>query len=164
MYSLRKQLLSFCVNCVVSDRYCYCCFSYHTLLKLQYGDKRHKSLATKEWAKEGWLSIWEMECCLDAELFLNEYPRWDVRGLHCPFIFQQMFIHAAESWQKEAERLIHHSCWQGLPRLDSEVDISTIQLVGTGHPEKKLGTSTTKYTYLRGCQDPHHAGPSGHGR
>ena len=41
-----------------------------------------------------------------------------------------MFIHAAESRQKEAGRLICCSHWQGLPRLDSKVEVSTIQLVG----------------------------------
>ena len=43
-------------------------------------------------------------------------------GDHTPFILQRMFIHAAETGQKEAERLIHCSCMH--------VDASTIQLVG----------------------------------
>ena len=67
------------------------------------------SLHTKEWAKEEGLSVQEAEHHLDAELFLDKYPRWDAGGPHCPFILQQMFIHAAKSRQKEAERLIHHS-------------------------------------------------------
>ena len=50
-----------------------------------------------------------------------------------------MFIHAAESWQKEVERLIHHSHWQGLPRLDSRVDESTIQLVGYQISREEIG-------------------------
>ena len=57
----------------------------------------HKSLATKEWVKEGGLSIQEAEHHLDAELCLDEYPRWDTGGLHCLFILQQMFIHATKS-------------------------------------------------------------------
>ena len=107
-----------------------CCFSYHALLELQYQDKHHKSLAAKERAQEEGLSIQEAECHLDTELFLDEYPRWDVRGLHCPFILQRMFVHATESGQKEAERLICHSCWAGLPRLDPEADVPAIQLMG----------------------------------
>ena len=106
---------------------------------MQYGDKRFKSLAAKEWAKEGGLSIWEAECHLDAELFLNEYPGWDVGGLHCLFICQQMFVHAAESRQKEVERLIHHSHWQGLPRLDSEADVPAVQLVGYWMSREEIG-------------------------
>ena len=81
------------ILCIVQEIHC-CHFVLivqsvmdSVMLLLQYGDKWHKSLATKEQAKEGGLSIWEAECCLDAELFLDEYPQWDVGGLHCPFIF-----------------------------------------------------------------------------
>ena len=70
------------------------------------------------------------ECCLDAELFLDKYPWWDVRGLHHPFILLGMFVHAAESGWKEAERLIHHGHQHGLPGLDPKVDVSDVQLVG----------------------------------
>ena len=118
----------------------YCCFSYHALLELNYEDKWHKSLATKEWAKEEGLSIQEAKCCLDVELFLNEYPWWDVRGLHHPFILQRMFVHAAESRQKEVERLIHcHGHWCGLPRLDPKVDVPAIQLVGYQTSREEIG-------------------------
>ena len=72
------------------------------LLELQYGDKWHKSVAAKEQAKEGGLSLWEAKCYLDAELFLDEYPQWEVGGLHCPIILQRMFVHAAKAGQKEA--------------------------------------------------------------
>ena len=106
---------------------------------MQCRDKWHKSLAAKEWAKEGGLSIQEAECHLDAELFLNEYPQWDVRGLHCPFILQRMFVHATESGWKEAERLIWCSCWHGLHRLDPEADASTIQVVGYWTSREEIG-------------------------
>ena len=39
------------------------------------GDKWHKSLDAKEWAREEGLSVQEAEHSLDAELFLDEYPR-----------------------------------------------------------------------------------------
>ena len=41
-----------------------------------------------------------------------------------------MFWHAADQGQKEAEQMVHWGYWQELPKLDPEVDISTIQLVG----------------------------------
>ena len=85
------------------------------------------------------MSVQEAECHLDAELFLDEYPRWQVRGPHCLFILQQMFIHATKSGQKEAERLICYSYQQGLPQLDSGVDISAIQLVGYQMSSKETG-------------------------
>ena len=64
-------------------------------------------LAAKEQAKGGGLSIQEAEHCLDAESFLDEYPQWEVGGLHCAIILQRMFVHATEVGQKEVERLIH---------------------------------------------------------
>ena len=104
-----------------------------------WGDKWHKSLAAKEWAKEGGLSIQEAEHHLDAELFLDEYPRWDVRGPHCPFILQQMFIHAVKCGQKEAERLIHCGHQQGLPKPGSRADVTAIQLVGYWMSSEEIG-------------------------
>ena len=108
----------------------WCLFSYYALLELQYQDKWHKTLATKEWTQKEGLSIQEVECHLDAELFLDEYPWWDVRGPHGPFILQRMFVHDAESGKKQAERLICHGCQHGLPRLDPKEDVPAIQLVG----------------------------------
>ena len=67
---------------------------------------------------------------MDAEMFLNEYPHWEVGGLHCPLILQEMFLQAAHSGWKEAERMIHQGCQHGLPHLDPQADVSTIQLVG----------------------------------
>ena len=80
--------------------------------------------------KEGGLSIWEAEHHLDAELFLDEYPRWDVGGLHHPIILQSMLMHAAQEEQKEVERFICQGYQHGLPRPNPEVDVPTIQLVG----------------------------------
>ena len=143
--------------------YCfYCCFSYHTPLELQYGYKWHRSLATKEQAKEG-LSIQEAECCLDMELFLNKYPCLDVRGPHCPFILQRMLVHAAESGWKETERLICHGHWHGLPRLDPEVDTSAVQLVGYQTSREEIGDLFQVYT-LKRLPRPPPCGLIGHGR
>ena len=49
------------------------------------------------------ISIREVECQLNAKLFLDEYPPWDIEGPHCPIILQSMFLHAAREGQKEAE-------------------------------------------------------------
>ena len=46
-------------------------------------------------------------------------------------------MHAAETGWKEAERLVLHSHLHGLPRLDPEVDASTVQLVGYQTTRKK---------------------------
>ena len=80
--------------------------------------------------KEGGLSISEAECHLDAELFLDEYPKWDVGGLHHPIILQRMFMHAPEEGQKEAERFICQGHQHALPRPNLEADVPAVQLVG----------------------------------
>ena len=90
----------------------------------------HKSLATKEWAREEGQSVWEAEHCLKAELFLDEYPRWDIRGLHCPIILQRMFMHAAKEGWKEAERFICQGHWHALPRPNLDANVPTVQIVG----------------------------------
>ena len=99
----------------------------------------YKSLATKEQARKEGPSIWEEEHCLDTELFPNEHAWWDVRGSHCLFILQRMLVHAAESRQKEAERLICHSHGHGLPRLDPEADVPAVQLVGYQTSREEIG-------------------------
>ena len=76
---------------------------------------------------------------MDVDMFLDEYPLWEVGGLHHLFILQRMFVHAAESGQKEAERLICHSHWHGLPRLDPKVDVSAVQLVGYQTSREEIG-------------------------
>ena len=67
---------------------------------------------------------------MDAEMFLDEYPCWEARGLHHPLIFQEIFLQAAHSGWKEAEWMICQGCWHGLLHLDPQADVSTIQSVG----------------------------------
>ena len=43
------------------------------------------------------MSVREAECCMDVEMFLDEYPLWDIGGPHHPIILQGMFVHAALS-------------------------------------------------------------------
>ena len=69
-------------------------------------DKVHKSQSTREWARKAGLSIREAEQRLNAELFLDEYPRWDIEGPHWSIILHNMFLLTAEQGQKEAERFI----------------------------------------------------------
>ena len=109
--------------------------------------------------REAGLSIQEAECHLDTELFLNVYPRWDIGEPHHPFILQQMFIHATEARQKEAERLICHGCQQGLPNLDSGADIPAIQLVGHQMSSKEIGDLYCQVYALRRLPWPLLCGP-----
>ena len=72
-----------------------------------------------------------------CKLFLDEYPRWEIDRPHQSIILYDMFLHAAEQGQKEAERFAQQGCQQSLPRPDSEADIPAIKLVGywTSHKE-----------------------------
>ena len=73
----------------------------------------------------------------NSNLFLDEYPRWEIEGPHWSIILHDMFLHTTKEGQKEAERFIHQGHWQSLPRLDPEADIAAIRLVGyqTSHKE-----------------------------
>ena len=87
-------------------------------------------LATKDWAKGEARLVREAEHHLNVELFLDEYPQWDLSRPHHPLILQQMFAHAAASEQREAERHVYHRWWEGPSKLDPEAGVPTIQLVG----------------------------------
>ena len=67
-----------------------------------YGDKCNKSLTAKEWANTEGLSVREVECHMDVEIFLEVQAGWEVDSLHCPNILHEMFQHSAEQGQKEA--------------------------------------------------------------
>ena len=75
--------------------FCYF-FSYPSLLELHYGERLRKSQTTREWAREAGLLIREAECRIDMELFLNEYPQWELGAPHQSLILHEMFLHAAE--------------------------------------------------------------------
>ena len=72
----------------------------------------------------------EAECRRDIELFLHEYPRWELGTPHWSVILHKMFLHAAEWEHKEAERLICWGCQGSTSKPDLEVGHSTMELVG----------------------------------
>ena len=108
----------------------YCFFSYPSLLKLHYGGRLKKSQTTRECTRETGLLVRETEWRIDAELFLNEHPRWELGAPHQSIILLEMFLHTAEWGWKEAERLICWGHWGSMSRLNLEADLSTMELVG----------------------------------
>ena len=90
----------------------------------------HKSQTTREQATEVGLLFREAEQRLNAKLFLDEYPRWEIEAPHWSVILHEMFLHATEWGQKKAERFICLGCWGSLPRPDPEADQSAKKLVG----------------------------------
>ena len=115
----------------------HCLFSYPSLLELHYGGRLKNSQTAREQAREMGLLVKEAEQRIDAELFLNEYPRWELGAPHQSVIMHKMFLHTAEWGQKEAERLICQGHQGSVSRSDLEVDQSAMELVGyqTSHKE-----------------------------
>ena len=74
----------------------YCLFSYPSLLELHYGGRIRKSQTAREQVRETGLLVREAEQSIDAELFLNEYPRWEFGAPHWSIILHEMFLHGAE--------------------------------------------------------------------
>ena len=108
----------------------YYLFSYSSLLDVQYGGRIQKSQATREQARERGIFVREAEQRIDAELFLNVYPRWELGAPHWSVILYEMFLHAAEQGHKEAERLIHWGCCGSASEPNLEADYSAMELVG----------------------------------
>ena len=55
-----------------------------------------KSQTAREQAREVGLSIREAEQRIDAELFWDEYPWWELGAPHQSIILHKMFLHAAK--------------------------------------------------------------------
>ena len=66
---------------------------------------------------------------MDVELFLEGQAKWEADSPHCLMMLYEMFHHATDEGQKEAEQTVHRGHWKELLKLDPEVDLSTIQLV-----------------------------------
>ena len=101
-----------------------------TLLALQYGDRVQRTRAACNHAEENDILVREAECQIDIGLFLDEYPEWGLGTPHWSIILHEMFLHAANRGQKEAECMV---CWghQGsVYDSDSEADQSAMELVG----------------------------------
>ena len=47
-------------------------------------DKHNKSLTAKDWASAEGLSVREMECHMNVEMFLDGYVGWEVGSPHHP--------------------------------------------------------------------------------
>ena len=80
----------------------------------------------------------EVEWRVDAELFLNKYLRCELGAPHWSVILYEMFLHAAEWGQKEAERLIHWGHYGSTSKPNLEAGQSTMELVAYQTPHKEI--------------------------
>ena len=56
-------------------------------------------------AEQEGISFREAQCIVESDLFLDEYPQWDLGTLHWPVILHEMFLHTVARGQKEAEHM-----------------------------------------------------------
>ena len=55
-----------------------------------------KSHVAHHWEEEEGLSIREAERVVKSEMFLDEYPQWELGTPHWTVILHEMFLHATE--------------------------------------------------------------------
>ena len=82
-------------------------------------------------------SVRESEHRIDVELFLGEYPRWELGTLHWSVILHEMFLHAAERGWKKAECVVYWGYQGSALEPDPEAGHSTMELVGYWTPHKE---------------------------
>ena len=76
------------------------------------------------------ISVRETECQIDTGLFLDEYPRWELGTPHRSVILHEMFLHAADRGQKEAEHMVCQGCGGSTIGMDPHAGPSAMELVG----------------------------------
>ena len=69
-------------------------FSYPALLVLIYGDRMEKTQEARHMAEQMGLSYREAKQVVESDLFLDEYPRWDLGSPHWSVILHEMFLNA----------------------------------------------------------------------
>ena len=95
----------------------------------KYRSKTDKAAAAKwQAAQEGW-SMREAERVMDVKLFLKGQAKWEKDSPYHLVMMYEMFRHATNEGQKEAEQTVCQGHQEDLPKLDPEADLSTIQLV-----------------------------------
>ena len=81
-------------------------------------------------AQEVGIFVREAERHLEADVFLDEYLRWEPGGLHHPFLLQQMFTHMEATRWKEWDHAICQGYWQPSPEWDLSAEVSTVEHMG----------------------------------
>ena len=85
-------------------------FSYMALLMLTYGDRMEKTWEACRMVEQEGLSYREAEQIVESDLFLDEYPQWNIGSPHQLVILHKMFLHVASQGQKEAECMCCRGC------------------------------------------------------
>ena len=72
----------------------------HCLVYITESHPVQKQQSAKKLAQEVGISVREVVRCLEADVFLDKYLRWEPGGLHHPFLLQWMFAHVEATRQK----------------------------------------------------------------
>ena len=116
----------FCHDCSLFSSFC----SYTTLPILQYSNRIGKTQEAHHRVEQEGISFHEAEWMVELDLFLDEYPRWDLGTPHRLVILHEMFLHAtAKGWQ-EAECMWHQGCWESVKEPDPKAGQSSLELIG----------------------------------
>ena len=67
---------------------------------------------------------------VESDLFLDEYPRWDLGTPHQLVILHEMFLHAAAKGWQEAERMWCRGHRDSVKEPDPEAGQSALKLIG----------------------------------
>ena len=86
-----------------------------------------KTTVAKRLAEEKGISVREVERQLDTDAYLKEHQWWVPGGLHCQFLLQQMFLHAAATGQREYDHAIHQGGWEPSAEQDLEAKLSSME-------------------------------------
>ena len=108
------------------------------LLMLIYGDRMEKTWEAHHMVEQEGLSYREAKQIVESDLFLDEYPRWDLGSPHRLVILHEMFLHAESRGQKEAECMCHQGHQSRVREPSSEEDQSALHLIGYHTSRKEL--------------------------
>ena len=84
------------------------------------------------------LSYREAERVVESDLFLDEYPQWDLGSPHQSVILHEMFLHMESRGQKEAEPMCCRGCQSQVREPSTEEDQSALHIIGYHTSRKEL--------------------------
>ena len=84
-------------------------------------------------AEQEGLSYREAKQIVESDLFLDEYPQWDLGSPHRLVILHEMFLHVESRGQIEAEHMSHWGCQSRVREPSSKEDQSALHLIGLPH-------------------------------
>ena len=105
---------------------------------LNYGGRMEKTWEACHVVEHEGLSYREAEQVVESNLFLDEYPQWNLGSPHQLVILHEMFLHAESRGRKEAEHMCHRGCQSCVMEPNSEEDQSALCLIGYHTSRKEL--------------------------